>query len=40
MFERGARFLNLEVGWNILGLKNIGSKDGIREAGETFREES
>ena len=32
MLERGARFLNLEMDWNILGLRNIGSKDGTRES--------
>lgn len=37
LLERGARFLNLEVDWNILHLRHIGSKDGIRESGKQGR---
>lgn len=36
LLERGARFLNAEVDWNI-HLRNIGSKDGTRESGRQGR---
>lgn len=37
LLERGARFLNLEIDWNILHLRHTGSKDGIRESGRQGR---
>lgn len=37
LHERGARFLNVEIDWNILHLRNTGSKDGTRESGRQGR---